>query len=153
MCDRFSAEDKARLWVDEPPDQPCRGNAIDARTRPSHPQTVEVLRGLPFVFANRLRGLRFIGVSQQVLKLDAQRVPEEVDILKLQEPATNPIQASARSSRRGERKKFLRLVEQFLVVTRSRFQEKPFQLLCRQVIEALRLNHGGLAFVCPNRRG
>jgi hypothetical protein len=48
---------------------------------------------------------------------------------------------------------FLRLAEQLLVVTRSRFQEKPLQLFRRQIIKALRLNYRGLAFVCPNSRG
>src|SRR6266849_1120686 len=89
----FSTEDEACLGVDEPADQPSRRNAINARTKPGHPQAVDVLAGLPFGPAAGLLRPRFIGLGKQVLKLRAQSIFEEVDILKVQKAAANPVQA------------------------------------------------------------
>ena len=69
--------------------------------------------------------------AAQVLKLGAQRVLEEVDILKFQELAPNPIQASARSSRGRECQSLLCLVQQLLVVMRPSLYEEPLQSLGR----------------------
>src|SRR5690242_20414042 len=95
----LGAKYKSRLRVDEAPDQPRGRNSIDARARPGHPQPVQVFGKLRFRHAARSRTLRLLRLRQQFLKLAAQGIPEEVDILKLLEPASNPIQASGRSLR------------------------------------------------------
>ena len=63
-----------------------------------------------FALAAGLGGLRFVGVSKQVLKFGAQGVSEEVDVLKFQKSAANPIQAPAGSLRGRECKKLLGVV-------------------------------------------
>src|SRR5712671_1216529 len=78
----FSTEDEACLRVDEPVDQPSRRNPINTGPRPGHPQAVDVLARLPFGLAAGSLRPRFIGMDEQVLKLRAQSIFEEVDILK-----------------------------------------------------------------------
>ena len=63
-------------------------NAINAWTRASHPQTVDVLRRLLFALATALYRFEFISLRQQALDFGAQRAAKEVDVLKLLKPAT-----------------------------------------------------------------
>ena len=94
----LSTKDKARFRIDKTTDEPRRRDPINAWPRAGDPQAVDVLARLPAALAASRSGVGPIGLSQQVLNLGSQRVLEEVDILKIQEPAANPIQAPARSS-------------------------------------------------------
>src|SRR5437868_5400412 len=150
MISGIVAENKARLGIDEPPNQPSRGDPVNARPGTCYPDPVPEL-AVPAVPGLR-RNIVFVHPRQQAFHSPSQRTLEKIDCADLLKPPPQPAYPSMGPQSGTEGYHFPQLAREGLVIARARIYEELLHFLRRQIVKSLHLHHRGLPLVIANRR-
>src|SRR5262249_45044334 len=100
---RIVIKKELRLGVDEMPDQPGGGDAVNSRTGPRDPLAIAVFGAVGSRLSTASVPLGFSGARKGSFDPAAQRVGEEIDRDDLLEAFSQPAQPRGRSARNWHR--------------------------------------------------